>query len=200
MLGNLETHAIATTIVFGLIGFCYFVDRSYNTPEPESEQENSLGINELPVSQDIPVASDTVPEVALEPPHEPSMDTVEQPEPAPDALVKHTPVATPGYQSYSTNYKNEFWPSPRPVNFVKALVKSDHVHIEGRLSHGKAIEILSSRAQMPPDVFLKTDPITYTKLFMPSHYNAAMLLGQSIQRLEDTIRRQQYLTELRRHG
>lgn len=200
MLGNLETHAIATAIVFGLIGFCYFVDRSYDTPEPESEQENSFVINELPVSQDIPIASDTVPEVALESPLESSMDTVEQPEPAADALVKHAPVATPGYQSYSTNYKNEFWPSPRPVNFVKALVKSDHVHIEGRLSHGKAIEILSSRAQMPPDVFLKTDPITYTKLFMPSHYNAAMLLGQSIQRLEDTIRRQQYLTELRRHG
>ena len=200
MLGNLETHAIASAIVFGLIGFCYFVDRSYNTSEPEPTQAFTLDADELPVSQDIPVPDVTVPEVALETPDEPAVAPVEQPEPTPDILIKHTPLPAPRYQGYSTDYKNDFWPSPRPVNFVKALVKSDHVHIEGRLSHGKAIELLASRAGMIPEKFLKTDPITYTKLFMPSHYNAAMLLGQSIQRLEDTIRRQQYLTELRRHG
>jgi hypothetical protein len=62
------------------------------------------------------------------------------------------------------------------------------------------IELLAKRAQMTPEEFLNTNPITYTKIFMPHQYNAAVLLGQSIQRLEDTIRRHQYLDTLRRHG
>ena len=104
------------------------------------------------------------------------------------------------YKSYSTDYCNELWPSPRPVNFVKALIKSDHVKIEGRLSHGKAIEILASRARVNPEVFMNMNPITYTNRFMPHQYRAAQLLGDSINRLKDFIAREQYLANLRKHG
>jgi len=199
MLNNFETHACITAFIIATLGFGYIFDRSYNKSEPEISQDYP-SYSQLPAPQDADVPADTVPEVALEPSEQRSMDAVEQPEPAPHTVAKHEANPAPGYQRYAYDYRNDLWPSPRPVNFVKALVKSDHVHIEGRLSHGKAIELLASRAGMTPEMFLKTDPITYTKVFMPSHYNAAMLLGQSIQRLEDTIRRHKYLAELRLHG
>jgi hypothetical protein len=199
MLSNFETHAYISAFIIATLGLGYILDRSYNQPEPKVSQDHPSS-SELPPSQDSHVPADTVPQVALEPPEQCCVDAVQQPEPAPDAVAKHEANPAPGYQRYAYDYRNDLWPSPRPVNFVKALVKSDHVHIEGRLSHGKAIELLASRAGMTPEMFLKTDPITYTKIFMPSHYNAAMLLGQSIQRLEDTIRRHKYLAELRLHG
>lgn len=199
MLDNLTAHAYSTAFIIASLGLLYIFDRRYNKPEPDVS-ELYYTPDELPVSKDLPVAPNPVPYGGLDRHYEHRVDPVEKPEPTPDTLVNNTPVVAPGYQRYSTDYKNEFWPSPRPVNFVKALVKGDHVHIEGRLTHGKAIEILSNRAQMPPEVFLRTDPISYTKLFMPSQYNAAVLLGQSIQRLEDTIRRHKYLADLRRHG
>jgi hypothetical protein len=199
MLNNFETHAYITAFIIATLGLGYFFDRSYNQSEPAVSQDLP-SYSELPAPQDADVPADTVPEVALEPSEQCCMDAVEQPEPASDTLVNYEAVPTPRHQDYSTDYRNEFWPSPRPVNFVKALARYNHIPIEGRLSHGKAIDHLASRAGMTPQMFLKMDPITYTKLFMPSHYNAAMLLGQSIQRLEDTIRRHKYLAELRMHG
>jgi hypothetical protein len=104
------------------------------------------------------------------------------------------------HKQYASDYKHELWPSPRPVNFVRALINSHLLQIEGRITHGRAIEILSTRAQMTPEAFLKIDPITYMNAHMPRFYNTKMLLGPCIQELEYTIRRHHYLDILRRHG
>jgi hypothetical protein len=200
MLDNLGPYVFEAIIIVGTISLACILD------DIISHRKNSGLLIEHPPSADISVSLDAVPEVAQdEAPVEPvdPVDTeqlVEQPEPPAIPAPITEPIVTPEYKRPAFDYRHEFWPSPRPVNFVKALVKSDHVQIEGRLSHGRAIELLASRAEMKPDEFLRVDPITYTKFFMPSQYNAAVLLGQSIQRLEDTIRRHQYLDSLRRHG
>lgn len=194
MIGNLEAHAIASAILLATLGIGYFIDRSNN-----SSKELSYPSDELPPTEDVPPVVDTVSEISNEQPSC-SFNTPEQTDTVNDSLANIETIDTAGYKRYSTDYRNELWPSPRPVNFVKALLKSDHIEFEGRLSHGKAIDILSSRAGMTPDQFLHVDPITYTKVYMPRYYNATILLGQSIQRLEDTIRRHQYLSNLRKHG
>jgi hypothetical protein len=208
MLDNLNKYAYATVtgFIFATLGYVlgYIFDRTYNKTEPEVS-EYYYTPNELPNTQDIPSSDDAVPTVAseqycLDPSEQCCMATPEVSEPNVIPTPITEPIVSSEYKRPPFDYRHEFWPSPRPVNFVKALVKSDHVQIEGRLSHGKAIELLASRAEMKPDEFLRVDPITYTKFFMPAQYNAAMLLGQSIQRLEDTIRRHQYLNTLRRHG
>ena len=200
MLDNLGTYVLEAFIIVGTISLACVLDHII------SNRKSSTLLIEHPPSADIPVPLDAVPEVAHEQApveHVDPVDTeqlVEQPEPPAIPTPITEPIVTSEYKRNPFDYRHEFWPSPRPVNFVKALVKSDHVQIEGRLTHGKAIELLASRAEMKPEEFLRVDPITYTKIFMPSQYNAAVLLGQSIQRLEDTIRRHQYLNTLRRHG
>lgn len=200
MLDNLGTYVLEAIIIVGTISLACVLD------DLISNRKSSTLLIEHPSSTDIPVPLDAVPEVAQEQPPVEHVDPVdtEQPVEQPEAPAIPTPITEPivtsEYKRPPFDYRHEFWPSPRPVNFVKALVKSDHVHIEGRLTHGKAIELLASRAELKPEEFLRVDPITYTKIFMPSQYNAAVLLGQSIQRLEDTIRRHQYLNTLRRHG
>lgn len=204
MLDNLTAHAYATAFIFATLGIAYIFDRTHNQPEPEVSSDYYIP-DELSNAQDRPVSDDAVPTVdsgqyCLDPSDQCCLASAEVSEPPPTVLDNHAAITTSGYKGYATDYRNELWPSPRPVNFVKALIKGDHVQIEGRITHGKAIEILSNRAQLTPEQFLNTNPITYTKIFMPHQYNAAVLLGQSIQRLEDTIRRHQYLSELRRHG
>ena len=204
MLDNLTVYAYATAFIVATLGFGYIFDRTYNQPEPEVSSDYYTP-DELPVTQDIPNSDDAVPTLSsqqycLDTSDQCCMAPPEKSEPPSNASDNLEAITTSGYKHYATDYRNELWPSPRPVNFVKALVKGDHVQIEGRITHGKAIEILSNRAQLTPEQFLSTNPITYTKIFMPHQYNAAVLLGQSIQRLEDTIRRHQYLSELRRHG
>lgn len=185
-------------------GIGYVFDHFYNQ-SADHVTEYLDASTELPPTQDIPDSVDAVPTVAsqqycLDPSDQCCMLAPEKSEPPSNSLNIIEAISTPGYKSYASDYRHELWPSPRPVNFVKALIKSDYVQIKGRITHGKAIEILSNRSRMTPEQFLGTDPITYTKMFMPAHYNAAMLLGQSIQRLEYTIRRHQYLDTLRRHG
>ena len=208
MLDNLITYAYATatTIIFATFGLsiAYLFDRIYY--QPDNDVSEYLHVpTELPPTEDILNSPDTVPTVTtqqycLEPSDQCCMLASENSESSSNPVDNIEASTAPGYTRPSFDYRHEFWPSPRPVNFVKALVKADHVQIEGRLTHAKAIELLASRAEMKPDEFLRVDPITYTKFFMPAQYNAAVLLGQSIQRLEDTIRRHQYLDTLRRHG
>jgi hypothetical protein len=204
MLDNLATYAYVTAFIFASLGFGYIFDRTYNQSDADISEYLDVS-TELPPTEDIPSSDDAVPTLAsqqycLDPPEQCCMVTPEKSEPPSNPVDNVETISTTGYKRYSSDYRHELWPSPRPVNFVKALVKGDHIQIEGRITHGKAIELLAKRAQMTPEEFLNTNPITYTKIFMPHQYNAAVLLGQSIQRLEDTIRRHQYLDTLRRHG
>jgi len=197
MLSDLEVHVTISVVMLATFGLGYFIDRSCSKPLVEEPHSPFHGFHS---QGELPDGVDAIPELDLDAAVSKEVDEpLEQSEPS-DSTDLSEAIVTPGYKCYSTDYRNVLWPSPRPVNFVKALVKSDHVHIEGRLTHGKAIEILSSRACMQPEEFLRVDPITYSRTFMPHQYNAAVLLGQSIQKLEEYIRRQQYLLTLRKHG
>lgn len=183
MFTNLEVHAILTLILVTTVSIVYFIESS------SSFTDTSTFSIEINSSTDLLNSSETVPEISekSEPPSNP-IDTLE-------------PLSTPRDKRYSFNYTHDFWPSPRAVNFVKALARAEHAPLEGRINHGKAIELLANRAQMSVDVFLNTDPITYTKLFMPSSYTPDMLIGsRSILSLQGKISKRQYLDTLRRHG
>ena len=203
MLSDLEIHVTTSLVLLATLGVGYLIDRSYSKPVVKQPDSPFYGFHS---QEDLPGGLDAIPQLdedaaVSQPVDEPlATEELEQPDVPLDSTDLSEAISTSGDKRYSTDYRNVLWPSPRPVNFVKALVKSDHVQIEGRLTHGKAIEILSSRAHMQPEEFLSVDPITYSRRFMPHQYNAAVLLGQSIQRLEDYIRRQQYLSTLRKHG
>lgn len=185
MLTNLETNVIAIAIIIATVGIAYFIDSSLtDTPTISLELDSST---------DILHPSDAVPQI--------SEELVSQSEPPIHSDGNCETLSTPGSQCNAYDYRHEYWPSPRPVNFVKALIKSGHsVEYEGRLTHAKAVDILASIAEMDIHEFLKTDPITYTKIFMPEQYTASILLGRSIKSLEETISRHKYLDTLRRHG
>jgi hypothetical protein len=204
MLDNLSINSYVTAFIVASIGLVYIFDRAYNKPAPHVSEHLDAPTG-LSSSQDIPPPLDPVPTVAteqpcLDSPEQFSIVTPEKSEPPSNPVDNVETVSTTRYKRPASNYNHELWPSPRPVNFVKALVKGDHIQIQGRITHGKAIELLAKRADMSPDVFLNTDPITYTKIFMPSQYKAAMLLGHSIHRLEATIRRHQYIDSLRQQS
>ncbi len=88
-------------------------------------------------------------------------------------------------------YRHEFWSSPRPVNFVKTLVKSDPYFKPEykRLSHRTAVYTLASRANLSTQEFLKTNPILYSYNYM-NGMNALYLLKDDIELLENTLRQQ----------
>jgi len=204
MLDNLATHAYVTAFIIASIGLVYVFDRAYNEPYYNLSEYIDAS-SEPPPTQDISASVDTVPTASteqyfLDPPEQCCMVAPEKSEPPSNLNDNVEAVSTPGHKRNSFDYKHEFWPSPRPVNFVKALVKGRDLHTEGRINHAKAIEILSSRAGMKIDDFLRVDPITYIKIFMPAQYNATVLLGPSVKRIEDTLRRHLYLDTLRRHG
>jgi hypothetical protein len=95
-------------------------------------------------------------------------------------------------------YKHQFWPSPRPVNFVRAILDEEpNFKVQGRLAHSKAVDILAERAFMSRRQFLRTNPITYSQRFMKG-MNALYLLKDSIDRLENLLREETYRQDLRR--
>jgi hypothetical protein len=95
-------------------------------------------------------------------------------------------------------YKHEFWPSPRPVNFVKVIQNDEpNFKVRGRLAHTKAVDILAERAFMSRREFLRTNPITYSQRFMKG-MNALYLLKDSIDQLEQLLREETYRQDLRR--
>ena len=96
-------------------------------------------------------------------------------------------------------YKHDLWPSPRPVNFVHAIIEADPQFklSTRRLTHAKAVDILAQRAYMSRREFLKTNPLLYSEKYMKG-MNALFLLKDSINRLEDTLRNESYKQDLRR--
>jgi hypothetical protein len=96
-------------------------------------------------------------------------------------------------------YNHALWPSPRPVNFVHAIIKADpdfkiYSH---RLTHSKAVDILAQRAYMTRREFLNTNPLSYSQRYM-NGLNALYLLKDSIDTLEDMLRNEPYKQALRR--
>lgn len=98
-----------------------------------------------------------------------------------------------GYRE-PTYYRNRFWPSPRPVNFVRELIKMKYnIELEGRLTHRKAIKILSQHAGIEESLFLKIDPISFSKLFMPSLFNYEKVIGLPVHALYREFNKNNYI-------
>jgi hypothetical protein len=96
-------------------------------------------------------------------------------------------------------YNHTLWPSPRPMNFVRAIIKTEpEFKLYGpRLTHEKAVDILAQRAYMSRREFLRTNPLSYSERYMRG-MNALYLLKDSIDMLEQTLRNETYNQELRR--
>jgi len=96
-------------------------------------------------------------------------------------------------------YNHPLWPSPRPVNFVQAIVQAEpEFKVYGRrLTHANAVDILAQRAYMSRREFLRTNPLSYSDRYMRG-MNALYLLKDSIDMLENTLRNESYKQELRR--
>jgi hypothetical protein len=100
-----------------------------------------------------------------------------------------------------TYYRNRFWPSPRPVNFVRELIKMKYnIQLEGRLTHRKAITILSQHAGIDESLFLKIDPISFSKLFMPSLFNYEKVIGLPVHVLYEEFNKNNYIEKLCANG
>ena len=103
-------------------------------------------------------------------------------------------------QDYTpTPYNHALWPSPRPMNFVRAIIKTEpEFKLYGpRLTHASAVDILAQRAYMSRREFLRTNPLSYSERYMRG-MNALYLLKDSIDMLENTLRNESYRQELRR--
>jgi len=96
-------------------------------------------------------------------------------------------------------YNHALWPSPRPMNFVQAIIQAEpELKVYGRrLTHANAVDILAQRAYMSRREFLKTNPLSYSERYMRG-MNALYLLKDSIDMLEQTLRNETYNQELRR--
>ena len=102
-------------------------------------------------------------------------------------------------QDYTpTPYNHALWPSPRPINFVQAIIQAEpKLKVYGRrLTHANAVDILAQRAYMSRREFLKTNPLSYSERYMRG-MNALYLLKDSIHMLENTLRNESYRQELR---
>jgi len=64
---------------------------------------------------------------------------------------------------YTGSYSSSLWPSPRPLNFARSLAI-----FKGRLTHKGAIQFLANHAEISIDEFLKVNPLTYLKVYMPN--------------------------------
>ena len=66
-------------------------------------------------------------------------------------------------------YNHKYWPSPRPINFVKYLRKQpfyeDTNPLKVRLTHTMALDILAKYAGCSVDEMLMINPITYVEKY-----------------------------------
>jgi hypothetical protein len=94
-------------------------------------------------------------------------------------------------------YKHDLWPSPRPSNFVRALIQYDPDFNPNRrrLTHATAVDILANRAFMTRKEFLKTNPIIYMEKYMKD-ISPNYLLKNDLERLEALLLKEAYKQQL----
>jgi len=122
-----------------------------------------------------------------------------EPEPILDLSNSSVSYAFDESSNIPVPYNHELWPSPRPVNFVRVILEEEpNFRTSGkRLAHVTAVDILAHRADMSRKEFLNTNPITYSERYMKG-MNALRLLKDSIDTLEDMLRRETRRHDLRR--
>jgi hypothetical protein len=150
--------------------------------EANADQSRLPAADEQPVPQAEDVQRNQAPNALYE-----EQDEQDQP----DEVTEEDYTPTP--------YNHVLWPSPRPINFVRAIIEAEpEFRIYGRrLTHAKAVDILAQRAYMTRREFLRTNPLSYSERYMKG-LNALYLLKDSIDTLEETLRNESYKQELRR--
>ena len=196
MLSLIQNNALLAISFIAYYGIIYFgiyrLIRSAN-------KAHSFGINDVPREVSSQESSSTVSEPVVQAPESKraSAGSPEQ-ESIMDLSNNGIPLDIVQYDDTPVPYKHEFWPSPRPVNFVKAILEDEpYFKLNGRLVHAKAVDILAERASMSRREFLKTNPLTYSQRFMKG-MNALYLLKGSIDKLDHTLRMETYRQQLRR--
>ena len=96
---------------------------------------------------------------------------------------------------YTGSYSSNLWPSPRPLNFAKSLAI-----FKGRLNHKGAIDFLASHAEIPVDEFLKVNPLTYLKVYMPNTDPYTLLDSYTQDELTIHLNREKLIESVRLGG
>jgi hypothetical protein len=166
-----ETNVLVPLAIISLLGLGYFLDRSSLFKDTKL-REPDFTVNEFLLEQ----SSNSIDQVTEVQEEQQLEQHIEQSEPHFDV----PPILQPHASSRKRYYNHPLWPSPRPVNFVRHLIKNNRVKPQGRLTHAKAIEILASYSNNTPEDFLKINHITYMKDYMPY---SPYLLGTNITQL-----------------
>jgi hypothetical protein len=96
---------------------------------------------------------------------------------------------------YTGSYSSPLWPSPRPLNFAKSLAI-----FKGRLNHKGAIDFLAKHAEISVDEFLKVNPLTYLKVYMPNTDPYTLLDSRSQDELTIYLNREKLIESIRLVG
>jgi hypothetical protein len=97
---------------------------------------------------------------------------------------------------YTGSYDSPLWPSPRPVNFVKAL----GINYRGRITHKYAIDLLASYAEIPVNEFLKVNPLIYLKVHMPKTDPFILIDAYNQAQLNTFLNREKLMESIRLVG
>ena len=96
---------------------------------------------------------------------------------------------------YTGSYSSHLWPSPRPLNFARSLAI-----FKGRLTHKGAIGFLANHAEISIDEFLKVNPLTYLKVYMPNTDPYTLLDSRSQDELTIHLNREKLIESIRLVG
>jgi len=173
------------TLIYCVIYTCIYnlgFSQAKAQVQAQAEQTRLPAVDEQPILQAEDVQRNQEPNGLHE-----ELDELDQP----DEVTEEDYTPAP--------YKHDLWPSPRPMNFVRAIIEVEPEFKEygRRLTHAKAVDILAQRAYMTRREFLKTNPLSYSEKYMRG-LNALYLLKGSIDTLEETLRNESYKQELRR--
>ena len=180
-------------LYFGVLAIVYSSDSPYSS-RIKNEAANTPSQEPLSTLSDPILQADSV-----EAKTDTYAITASSEKPVVDSSHHDSSIGLVKFDDTPVPYRHELWPSPRPVNFVKAILDDEpNFKVNGRLAHVKAVDILAERAFMTRREFLRTNPITYSQRFMKG-MNALYLLKGSIDRLEYLLREESYKQQLRLH-
>lgn len=96
-----------------------------------------------------------------------------------EELVEVDDIVEPKQKRVKANYNHRYWPSPRPVNFVKYLRKEpfynaslyEDTTVKTRLTHTMALNILAKYAGCSLEEFLEINPLIYAEKYLKYNHN-----------------------------
>lgn len=189
MFTNPENYVITAVSLFAFYGFVYYLDCRETAIRRKAEAA------QLPAQDSMPAVSEPVAEALPQT----EVTSKAEPEPIVDLVNTSESVNLVEYDDTPVPYDHELWPSPRPINFVRVILEEDPSFKPNyrRLAHLKAVDILAHRADMSRREFLNTNPILYSERYMKG-MNALRLLKDSIDTLENMLRKETRREDLRR--